>query len=54
MFFLLVQLIFVYFFFHGNDCAYCYPQATNNQISSLPEDMVNCSKLSKLDVEVLL
>lgn len=32
----------------------CYPQASNNQISSLPEDMANCSKLSKLDVEVLV
>lgn len=29
-----------------------FTQASNNVIISLPEDLANCSKLMKLDVEV--
>lgn len=31
-----------------------FPQASNNVITSLPEELANCSKLTKLDVEVLV
>ena len=29
-------------------------QGSNNLITSLPEDLANCSKLSKLDMEVVI
>lgn len=35
----------------SSDCS--FNQASNNSISSLPADLAKCSKLTKLDVEVL-
>lgn len=32
---------------------YTLPQASNNSIASLPDELANCSKLTKLDVEVM-
>jgi len=31
-----------------------FPQTSNNLLTSLPEDLANCSKLTKPDLEVLL
>jgi hypothetical protein len=34
-------------------CVILFLQASNNSITSLPEDLARCSKLTKVDVEVL-
>lgn len=46
--------IILYILFDEMRLMILFLQGSNNLIASLPEDLANCSKLSKLDMEVVI
>jgi len=45
-------IFFPFWLFYNGIILFYHPQASNNFIASLPEDLVCCKKLVKVDVEV--